>query len=154
MAPVAHPDDPFALQRFVSAQARDFAQALAELRAGHKRSHWIWHVLPQLAVLGRSERARRYGLASLAEAQAYLAHPLLGPRLRGCVEALLAHAGTPVDAILGEVDALKCRSCLTLFRQAAGPGTPAAALFEQALQAFYGGRPDPRTLQAVAADLP
>ena len=92
--------------------------ALAELRAGRKRSHWVWFVFPQLQGLGRSPMAQHYGLSGLAEARAYAAHPVLGPRLRECVRALLGHAGTSAARLLGEVDALKLRSCLTLFEAA------------------------------------
>lgn len=141
--------DPFDLQRFVDAQARDHAQALAELRAGHKRSHWIWYVLPQLRGLGTSGMSQRYGIASLAEARAYLAHPRLGARLRECVAALLAHRGRASAAqILGTVDALKCRSCLTLFDAAAAGTEP---LFADALDAYFDGERDPATRARLAA---
>lgn len=142
--------DPFDLQRFIDAQARDHAQALAELRAGHKQSHWIWYVLPQLRGLGTSGMSQRYGIASLAEARAYLAHPLLGPRLRECVAALTAHRGRRgVAEMLGGIDALKCRSCLTLFEAAANRDEP---LFAEALDAFFGGERDPATLARLATD--
>lgn len=133
------------LERFVQAQARDYAQALAELRAGHKRSHWIWYVLPQLRALGRSAMAREYGITDRAEAAAYLAHPVLGPRLRECVQAMLLHAGREARAILGEVDAMKFRSCLTLFAAMA----PHEPVFTQALDVFYAGQPDAVTLQLL-----
>ena len=136
--------DPFDLQRFVDAQASAYAQALAELRAGHKHTHWIWYVLPQLQGLGSSAMARRYAIASLAEARAYLAHPLLGARLRECVAALNAHRGRlGAVQILGDVDAVKCRSCLTLFEAAAASAEP---LFAEALDGFYGGVRDAATL--------
>lgn len=130
-----------ALDRFVRAQDRQYAQALAELKAGRKTSHWIWFVLPQLRGLGRSAMARDYGLADRAEAQAYLAHALLGARLRECVQAMLAHTGRSAVGILGEIDALKFRSCLTLFDAISDE-----RLFRQALDAFYGGEPDAATL--------
>lgn len=137
------PSDPHDLARFVAAQAHDFDRALAELRAGAKRTHWIWYVLPQRRELGRSGMARRYGIGSTEEARAYLQHPLLGPRLRACVEALLAlPPGHSARSVLGEVDALKCRSCLTLFAGVAEPGS----VFEQALSRFYAGERDPLTL--------
>lgn len=142
--------DPFQLQRFVTAQADDYARALAELRAGKKKTHWIWFVLPQLRGLGTSPMAHEYGISGLAEAHAYLAHPLLGPRLRECVEALLAHADTPIETILGPVDALKFRSCLTLFHAVADDKT----LFHRALDAFYNGEPDPRTLAILSGNHP
>ncbi len=143
-----HPADPpkdASLERFVQAQARDYAQALAELRAGHKRTHWIWYVLPQLRGLGRSSTAQLYGLADRAEARAYAAHPLLGPRLVQCVQALLAHPQRTAQQMLGEVDAMKLRSCLTLFAEVA----PQQPEFAQALQVFFEGRPDPATLQLL-----
>lgn len=143
-----HPADPpkdASLERFVQAQARDYAQALAELRAGHKRTHWIWYVLPQLRGLGRSSTAQFYGLADRAEARAYAAHPLLGPRLVQCVQALLAHPQRTAQQMLGEVDAMKLRSCLTLFAEVA----PQQPEFAQALQVFFEGRPDPATLQLL-----
>lgn len=132
------------LERFVAAQDRDgtWERALTELRAGRKTSHWMWFVLPQLVGLGRSPMARRYGIASLAEARAYLAHPLLGPRLLACVDALLALTpGSSADVVLGEVDALKLRSSMTLFARAA-PGEPR---FAAVLERFYAGVPDAAT---------
>jgi uncharacterized protein (DUF1810 family) len=137
------------LDRFVKAQAgrhgTTFDQALAELQAGRKASHWIWFVLPQLRVLGRSQMARAYGIADLAEAQAYAAHPVLGPRLVACVRAMLSHSGKSAEAILGPVDALKFCSCLTLFEKAA----PDEPVWGQALECFYGGTRDEATLAAL-----
>ena len=135
--------DPFRLERFVAAQAGVWQRALAELRAGRKASHWMWFVFPQLAGLGRSDMARRYAIGGLAEARAWLAHPLLGERLEAAVQALLAHRDRPAEAILGPVDALKLRSSLTLFEAAAGAGEGPWA---EALDAFYGGERDPATL--------
>lgn len=130
------------LARFVAAQSGVHDLALAELRAGRKRTHWMWFVLPQLRGLGHSLMADRYGLEDLGEAQAYLADPLLGGRLRECVAALLDHAGESSAAeIMGVVDAIKLHSCLTLF-EAAGGGP----LFARALDAFYAGERDRRTL--------
>ena len=129
------------LDRFVQAQAGRYEQALAELRAGRKTSHWIWFVLPQLRGLGRSAMAHEYGIADRAEAEAYLAHPLLGERLKESVRATLTHSGHPVAAILGDVDALKFRSCLTLFDAVSDD-----PLFRQALDVFYDGKPDAATL--------
>jgi uncharacterized protein (DUF1810 family) len=137
------PTDP--LDRFVHAQARDYAQALQELRDGRKRTHWIWYVLPQLRALGRSAMAREYGIVDRGEAAAYIAHPLLGARLVDCVEAVLTHAGRRPQDILGEVDALKFRSCLTLFAEVA----PDEPCFRAALAAFYDGRPDGETLRLL-----
>lgn len=138
--------DPFGLQRFVEAQADDYEDALAEIRDGEKQSHWMWYVFPQIAGLGHSEMARRYAIGSLDEARAYLAHPLLGPRLRTCVEAMNAHAGQDAREILGEVDAMKFRSCLTLFAQAAGPDP----VFQRALVNFFHGHADVATLEELS----
>jgi uncharacterized protein (DUF1810 family) len=135
----------FDLDRFVAAQQGIYEQALDELRRGRKRSHWMWFVFPQLAGLGRSETARFYGIASAAEARAYLAHPLLGGRLRECAAALLPHRSTRAEAILGPVDALKLRSSMTLFDAVAGDGAPFAAV----LDAFYGAVRDPATLSLL-----
>jgi uncharacterized protein (DUF1810 family) len=133
--------DPFHLQRFVDAQDGVFPTALAELRAGAKQSHWMWFIFPQLAGLGRSSTAQYYGIRSRDEAIAYLANPLLGPRLHDAVEAILlwAHKRS-AEEILGSIDALKLRSCLTLFDVIKPDG-----LFGRALAAFYDG-PDERTL--------
>ena len=141
--------DPFELQRFVEAQDADgtYDRALAELRAGRKRSHWMWFVFPQLAGLGRSAMAQRFAIRSLEEARAYLEHGVLGARLRESVRALLAApADLTAREILGEVDALKLRSSLTLFLRAARDG----ALLQQAIDRFYGGRSDPATEQRLA----
>lgn len=137
--------DPFELQRFVEAQARNYDDALAELKAGRKTSHWMWYVFPQIAGLGSSAMAQRYAIGSLAEAQAYLAHPVLGPRLRDCVAAVNAVRGRTAHEIFGSPDDIKFRSSLTLFAAAA----PDEALFGRALSAYFAGEPDPRTLQAL-----
>ncbi len=134
-----------ALDRFLAAQAHDYGRALAELRAGRKRSHWIWYVLPQIDGLGRSSTARHYAIADRAEAEAYLAHEVLGARLRECVQAMLAHRGCSATDILGTPDDLKFRSCLTLFAAVAPEGSADRELLEEALAAFYEG-PDERTL--------
>lgn len=139
--------DPFDLERFVAAQATVYDTALAELRAGRKTTHWIWFVLPQLRGLGHSERARHYGLSGLAEARAFLAHPLLGPRLHECVAALLTLPGSTAEAVLGEVDALKLQSCSTLF--AAAADAPGSA-FEATLDKYFRGRRDENTLALLA----
>jgi uncharacterized protein (DUF1810 family) len=137
--------DPHDLERFVHAQHGVYDTALAELQAGRKRSHWMWFVFPQIAGLGSSEMARRYAIASLAEAKAYLAHPILGARLTACVEAILGHADSSATAILGGTDAVKLRSSMTLFSRAAGDST----LFDQCLAAFFGGEADPATLERL-----
>lgn len=138
--------DPFDLDRFVRAQAGAYDQALEELTAGRKRSHWMWFVFPQLKALGRSETARFYGIASDEEARAYLAHPVLGPRLRRCCAALLPHAGERPEAIMGSIDALKLRSSMTLFEAVAEDPSPFAAV----LDAFYQGARDPLTCDLLA----
>jgi uncharacterized protein (DUF1810 family) len=145
-----HPDKmlpPSSLDRFVHAQDKDYAQALAELKDGRKQTHWIWYILPQLRELGRSPMAREYGIDGRAEAVAYLTHPILGPRLVACVQAILGHADRSAVDILGEVDAMKFRSCLTLFN-AVDPGEPC---FANALQVFYQGQPDMATLRLIGA---
>jgi uncharacterized protein (DUF1810 family) len=133
------------LDRFLQAQARDYAQALAELKAGKKRTHWIWYVLPQLRELGRSQMAREYGIRDRQEATDYIAHPVLGPRLVDCVNALLSHPHRSAVEMLCEVDAMKFRSCLTLFA-AVGPDEP---VFSKALETFYEGQLDAETLRLL-----
>lgn len=130
------------LQRFVDAQSPVYAQALAELRAGAKASHWMWFVFPQLRGLGHSSMAQHYGLADAAEARAYWRHPLLGVRLAECTAAMLALEGRSARQVLGTPDDLKFRSCMTLFAQVA-PDEPA---FARALDRYFDGVPDPRTL--------
>jgi uncharacterized protein (DUF1810 family) len=139
--------DPHNLQRFIDAQDGVFENALAELRAGSKQSHWMWFVFPQLAGLGRSPTAQFYAIASLGEALDYLEHPLLGARLRECVDALLPWAGKRApEQILGRIDATKLRSSLTLFDRVA-PGDT----FARALDAFFNGERDGRTLELLNA---
>jgi uncharacterized protein (DUF1810 family) len=132
----------FDLDRFLVAQAATYAGALAELRSGRKVGHWIWFIFPQVAGLGSSEMSRRYAIASLDEARAYLEHPVLGARLRECAVALLDVDGRTAEAILGSLDALKVRSSMTLFRHA-DPGEP---LFAAVLERFYGGIEDGATV--------
>jgi uncharacterized protein (DUF1810 family) len=131
------------LRRFVDAQesAGIYAQALEELRAGRKTTHWIWFVFPQVAGLGQSEMARTYAIGSIEEARAYLQHPLLGPRLRESAQALLDLEGRSARGILGEVDAKKLRSSMTLFAHAA----PDEPIFRQVLDRYYEGEPDGET---------
>ena len=130
------------LQRFVEAQAGGtYEQALGELRGGCKRSHWMWFVFPQIAGLGRSDTARFYAIGSLEEAQAYLAHPVLGPRLIECATALLDIDCTDADAVLGSTDAMKLRSSMTLFARAA----PEQPVFTRVLDRYFDGRPDGAT---------
>jgi uncharacterized protein (DUF1810 family) len=138
--------DRFALHRFVEAQAQCWPRPLDELRAGKKRSHWMWFVFPQIAGLGRSPTAIFYAIGSAAEARAYLAHPLLGPRLLECATALLGHQGEAVDAVLGPVDAVKLRSSMTLFEAVAADPAPFAAI----LDASHSGARDSATLRRLA----
>jgi uncharacterized protein (DUF1810 family) len=135
-------DDPFNLARFVAAQAPVYAAARAELAAGRKAGHWMWFIFPQIAGLGHSETSRFYALRSIDEARAYLLHPMLGPRLRECVAAISASAGQSARDILGETDALKLRSSLTLFA-AVSDGND---MFKDALMLFFDGIPDAPTL--------
>jgi uncharacterized protein (DUF1810 family) len=139
-------DDPHDLARFVEAQDGVYDRAVGELRAGRKRTHWIWFILPQLEGLGRSPTAKRYGIASREEARAYLEHPILGPRLLGAVAAAMQAQGAPdAHALFGSPDDLKFRSCLTLFAEVAEDPAP----FEAALDRFYGGERDPDTLRLL-----
>lgn len=133
--------DPYDLQRFVDAQAGTYDQALAELRAGRKRSHWMWFVLPQVAGLGRSETARHYALSGLDEARAYLAHDVLGPRLVECAGTLASLPETDATTVLGPVDAQKLRSSMTLFARA----DPEQPVFQEVLERYFGGEQDPAT---------
>ena len=141
------PPDPFDLARFVHAQDPVFAAVVAELRAGRKRTHWMWFVFPQLRGLGASPMAVAYGIGSLAEAMAFLAHPVLGGRLVSCTDTVLAHADRSLHAIFGAPDDAKFRSSMTLFARAADArGTPREAVFETALLRFCAGSRDERTI--------
>ena len=128
----------FDLGRFVLAQEGVYAGVLGELRGGRKDGHWIWFIFPQIAGLGRSWISQQYSIVSLDEARAYLADPILGARLRECAGIVLAAKGRSADEIFGELDAMKVRSCMTLFHRAA----PDEPLFEQVLDRYYGGVPD------------
>ena len=134
--------DPFDLQRFVTAQAPVIASVLDELRAGAKRTHWMWFVFPQIAGLGSSATARRYALRSLEEAKAYLAHPILGPRLRECSAIVAGLEGRSAREIFGWPDDLKLRSSMTLFARAADDPAPFAAVLEK----YFDGQPDDATV--------
>jgi uncharacterized protein (DUF1810 family) len=147
---MVNPADPYDLDRFVSAQHGVYDTALAEIRTGGKRSHWMWYVIPQFDGLGSSATSRHYAIKSLAEAEAFLAHPVLGRRLRECVTALLAVAGHSAYDIFGSPDDLKLRSCATLFARAA----PSEPLFARLLDRYFGGEPDARTLTLIAASRP
>ncbi|NYJ03980.1 DUF1810 domain-containing protein [Petropleomorpha daqingensis] len=133
------------LSRFLDAQASGvYEQALRELRAGRKQGHWIWFVLPQIAGLGRSPTSQYYALAGLDEARDYLAHPVLGPRLVECAQALLDLPGDDAVAVLGPIDAVKLRSSMTLFSRAGGD-----PVFAAVLDRYFGGRPDEATLDLL-----
>ena len=136
------PSDPFDLQRFLDAQRASYGQALAELRAGQKQTHWSWYIFPQVLGLGSSAMSVRYAIRSLAEARAYLAHPVLGARLLECIGALRAHAAQGAELVLGDIDAQKFRSCPTLFDRADSRNP----LYGEALASFFAGRGDAATL--------
>ncbi|MEO8888385.1 MAG: DUF1810 domain-containing protein [Jatrophihabitantaceae bacterium] len=140
---VTAPGDPYDLERFVTAQAErgTYERALAELRDGRKHSHWIWFVFPQVQGLGRSATSRRYAVTCLAEARAYLAHPVLGPRLIECATILAESADASATRILGAVDAQKLHSSMTLFHRA----EPDRAAFASVLDRFFDGVADPGT---------
>ena len=137
--------DPLNLARFVDAQSTEYEQVLRELRSGRKQSHWIWFIFPQLKGLGRSSTAEYYGIGSREEAKAYLAHPVLGPRLRECAELVNRVEGRAIDEIFGFPDNLKFRSSMTLFAQA----TEDNGLFMDALKKYFAGEPDARTLELL-----
>lgn len=141
------PDDPYDLQRFVDAQdARGtYSQALDELRRGRKTSHWIWFVFPQIAGLGQSSMSRRYAISSRDEARAYLAHPILGPRLKECARIVATSPAGSAEEIFGGIDTIKLRSSMTLFLRA----QPDEPLFQQVLDRYFNGTPDPATDQQV-----
>ena len=137
--------DPYDLNRFVDAQDADYDAAITEIRSGRKRSHWMWYVFPQIAGLGFSPTSQYFAIRSLAEAKAYLAHPILGPRLQECADALLVLQGRSAHDIFGSPDDLKLRSSATLFAQAA----PAGSAFHRIIETYFEGRPDERTLAAL-----
>jgi uncharacterized protein (DUF1810 family) len=152
------------LERFVDAQDQGgtYERALAELRAGRKTSHWMWFVFPQIAGLGQGEMSRRYAIESLEEARAYLEHPVLGPRLVECARALLGHEGRSAEEIMGGIDAVKLRSSMTLFAEAARIASPreaslsdasrgldGAEVFEHVLERYFGGEADAATIRLI-----
>lgn len=137
--------DPYNLQRFVDAQEPVYDTVLAELRAGRKRTHWIWFIFPQIAGLGRSDMAQRFAISSLDEARAYLAHPVLGPRLRDCTRLVADIDGSPIDRIFWYPDDMKFQSSMTLFAQA----TPDNAVFVECLDKYFDGEPDQATLDRL-----
>ncbi len=138
-------DDPYDLTRFVRAQGTAYEQALSEIRNGRKRTHWMWYIFPQLDGLGVSTTSNYYAIKSLPEAKAYLAHPLLGPRLRECMEAVLQIENRSAREIFGTPDDLKLRSCATLFACI----SPTDSVFGRVLQKYYAAGPDCTTLQLV-----
>ena len=152
-------DDPFDLERFARVQQGTYDEALAEIRAGRKESHWIWFVFPQIAGLGSSPTSQRFAIQSLTEAKAYLAHPVLGPRLVEAAQAALHAPARDVGALLGGIDAVKLRSSMTLFEAAAAdqpdpadqPGRPVldGSVFAQVLDRHYGGERDEETLRRL-----
>jgi uncharacterized protein (DUF1810 family) len=152
MSNAGYPDDhsqapdPSGLERFAAAQEATYTRAVAELRQGEKQSHWMWYIFPQMRGLGRSPLAQRYGIASAAEARAYLAHPVLGPRLLECTQLALDANKASASDIFPFPDDLKFRSCMTLFAQVAAK----PSVFTAALQKYCGGEPDPETLRLLA----
>lgn len=138
-------EDPYDLKRFVLAQEADYARALQELRAGRKRSHWMWYVFPQFDGLGYSETSKLYAVKSVAEANAYLTHPVLGPRLIECAEALLTHDGLSAWEILGSPDDMKLHSSATLFDAVSSPGS----VFRRLLDKYFEGKRDGQTVQLI-----
>jgi uncharacterized protein (DUF1810 family) len=138
-------DDPYDLTRFVRAQAHDYARALSEIRDGRKRSHWMWYIFPQFEGLGFSSTSRKYAIKSVAEAEAFLRHPVLGPRLEECCKAVVDVDGQSAYAIFGSPDDLKLRSCVTLFARV----TPAGSVFERVLEKYFEGAPDEKTLGLI-----
>ena len=140
------PGDPNNLRRFLSAQEGIFDRALNEIRAGEKRTHWIWFIFPQVEGLGHSSTSRKYAIRSQRQASAYLDHPVLGPRLRQCAEAALAVEDRTALEIFGSPDDLKLRSSMTLFAAVAGPGS----VFSRVLEKYFQGLPDARTLDILA----
>jgi uncharacterized protein (DUF1810 family) len=140
--------DPHDLERFVTAQANVYDQALSEVTAGRKRTHWMWFIFPQFAGLGNSVMSQRYAIESIAEAKAYLDHPVLGPRLRECVEAMLSVKAKSAHDILGYPDDLKFRSSMTLFSAVSSENSP----FHKAIDRFFEDQPDRKTQELLAAN--
>jgi uncharacterized protein (DUF1810 family) len=142
-------EDAFQLSRFVQAQQDDFKTALAEIRSGQKRTHWMWYIFPQLDGLAFSPTSKHYGIKSLNEATAYLEHTVLGPRLLQCAEAALGVEGRSATEVFGSPDDLKLRSCATLFACVSPPGS----VFHRLLEKYYGGEADRKTLQLLGRSL-
>lgn len=138
-------DDPYDLGRFLQAQEEDYRQALSEIKSGRKRSHWMWYIFPQIEGLAFSSTSKHYAIKSTDEAKAYLAHPVLGSRLRECAEAVLGVEGRSASEIFGSPDDLKLRSCATLFACV----SPSGSVFQRLLAKYYEGNRDARTLQLL-----
>lgn len=142
---MANAGDPWGLQRFIDAQEEVYEDALSEIKGGRKKNHWMWFIFPQLEGLGASETAQRYAIRNAGEAEAYLAHPILGARLRECVEAVLAVEGARAVDIFGSLNAVKLRSSATLFALVSPTGSPFHCLLSQC----FGGEPDAKTLRRL-----
>ena len=142
---MASSSDPHDLNRFLLAQANDYEPALSEIKSGRKRTHWMWYVFPQFDGLGFSSTARHYAIKSIDEARAYLAHPILGPRLLACAEAAVGVEGRTAHDIFGSPDDLKLKSCATLFACVSPPGS----VFERVLEQYCGGQPDEKTVRLM-----
>jgi uncharacterized protein (DUF1810 family) len=138
-------DDPYCLSRFLQAQESDYELALSEIKGGRKRTHWMWYIFPQIDGLAFSSTAQHYSIKSIEEAKAYLQHPVLGPRLLDCAEAVVRIEGRSAAQIFGSPDDLKLRSCATLFACV----SPAGSVFERLLGKYYGGSRDGKTLQLL-----
>ena len=143
--PMKRTDDPYDLARFIRAQEHDYAQALSEIRSGRKRSHWMWYIFPQFDGLGFSATSRRYAIRSAAEAEAYLRHPILGPRLVEIAEAAAGIERRSAFEVFGSPDDMKLHSCATLFARV----SPAGSVFERLLARYFGGEPDGETLRLL-----
>jgi uncharacterized protein (DUF1810 family) len=141
-------DDPYDLSRFLQAQEDDYKQALSEITGGRKRTHWMWYIFPQIDGLAFSSTSKHYSIKSIEEARAYLAHPVLGPRLLECAEAVVRVDGRSATEIFGSPDDLKLRSCATLFACVSPPGS----VFDRLLEKYYGGRRDDKTLHLLGID--
>lgn len=138
-------NDPYDLNRFMQAQQNDYERALFEVKSGQKRSHWMWYIFPQFDGLGFSPTSKRYSIKSLAEAKAYLNHPILGSRLLECAKAVLSVEGKSAYEIFGSPDDMKLRSCATLFAHV----SPAGSVFEQVIDKFFQGERDPKTIHLI-----
>ncbi|MFI5453896.1 MAG: DUF1810 domain-containing protein [Isosphaerales bacterium] len=141
-------DDPYDLGRFLRSQDHDYQQALSEIISGRKRTHWMWYIFPQIDGLAFSSTSKHYSIKSVEEAKAYLGHPVLGPRLLECAEAVAGVEGRSATEIFGSPDDLKLRSCATLFACVSPPGS----VFDRLLEKYYGGRRDGKTLRLLAID--